>query len=220
MLLSEVLRFLNANAGALTFVFIAVVAVATVMYARLTARLVAETHSLREAQTDPSISVSLDIRPEAFHLIYLLIRNDGPAVARDVTFDVSYDPDHQPDADIKEALDTLGFVRNGIRHLAPGQEIRTFFVHMYKGDASRLDTAFDVTVRYSTPSGSTKSEYYRIDLSYLRGIAQVGTTPLVEIAKYLKSIEADLHRLALGQGFISADRRVERSSDGSKGNES
>ncbi|PNR89319.1 hypothetical protein X925_03280 [Petrotoga sp. 9T1HF07.CasAA.8.2] len=48
-----VLEFLNQNSGALAVVFSALVAIATIVYAKLTWSLVAETRKMREAQIEP-----------------------------------------------------------------------------------------------------------------------------------------------------------------------
>jgi len=51
------LDLLNRNSGAFTVLFSAVVALATVVYAILTWRLVTETKEMREVQTEPKIFV-------------------------------------------------------------------------------------------------------------------------------------------------------------------
>ena len=48
-----VLEFLNENRGAFAVAFSAVVAIATIVYAILTWRLVSETRKMRVAQTEP-----------------------------------------------------------------------------------------------------------------------------------------------------------------------
>ena len=51
------LNFLNSNTGSFTLLFTFIVALATVVYAVLTWRLVSETEKLRIVQTEPDISV-------------------------------------------------------------------------------------------------------------------------------------------------------------------
>ena len=55
--MAEYLKYLNDNAGALNALFSGVVALATVVYAVLTAKLVRETRNLREVQTEPRVEV-------------------------------------------------------------------------------------------------------------------------------------------------------------------
>ena len=210
-----ILGFLNDNAGILTLLFTAVVAISTVFYARLTARLVSETRSLRQAQTDPNVSLYMDHSPELFHIAYLVVRNDGPGAARHVTFNVRYDPDRTVDTDTEKILSELGIIQNGIEYLAPGQELRTSFANFLCGDKTKLDTAFDVDIGYETPSGRSKTGHCRVDFSCLKGFEQIGTPPLAEIAKRLRRIDEDFHRLALGSGFIRVDQRLRHSTDDS-----
>ena len=62
----------------LIIAFSGVVAVSTVVYAVLTWRLVSETRSLRKAQTDPQLSVSVQSdRGDHGGLVDLVIMNHG-----------------------------------------------------------------------------------------------------------------------------------------------
>jgi primosomal protein N'' len=61
---ADLIAFLNANTGALNLLFAGVVAAATVVYAWLTAKLVAETRRLRQVQTEPHIEVFYRPRDE------------------------------------------------------------------------------------------------------------------------------------------------------------
>ena len=54
-----VLEFLNQNSGAFTVIFSALVAIATIVYAILTGRLVSETRKMRGVQTEPKVSVTI-----------------------------------------------------------------------------------------------------------------------------------------------------------------
>ena len=50
-----IVECLNNNSGVLTLIFTAVVALSTVCYVVLTAKLVSETRKIREVQTEPKI---------------------------------------------------------------------------------------------------------------------------------------------------------------------
>lgn len=58
------LNFLNQNSGAFLVLFSLVVTGATVFYAILTSRLVSETRKMREAQTEPNVSVNISSKEE------------------------------------------------------------------------------------------------------------------------------------------------------------
>jgi len=82
----QLIAFLNANAGALNLLFALVVAVATAVYAWLTAKLVSETRRLREVQTEPHIEVFYRPRDEWISLLDVVARNIGNGPAYDVRF--------------------------------------------------------------------------------------------------------------------------------------
>lgn len=84
--MSQILKFLNENSGALTVIFTAVVTVATAVYALLTWKLVAETRLMREVQTEPKIEISVGSFDTALHLLRLHVRNIGLGPAFAVRF--------------------------------------------------------------------------------------------------------------------------------------
>ena len=84
--MNALFEFLNQNSGALSVLFSAVVTVATVVYAILTWKLVAETRLLREAQTEPCVEITAQPLETAFNLLRLQIRNTGMGAARQLRF--------------------------------------------------------------------------------------------------------------------------------------
>ncbi len=54
--MEDILKFLNENAGAVNILFSGLVTLATLVYAILTWKLVAETQKMRRAQTDAKVS--------------------------------------------------------------------------------------------------------------------------------------------------------------------
>ena len=67
------IEYINNNSGALTIIFSCVVAISTVIYALLTARLVSETMKIRKLQIEPRISVTILPREEWIGLMDLRI---------------------------------------------------------------------------------------------------------------------------------------------------
>jgi len=122
MWLEEFLRFLNVNSGAFSVVFSFIVSVATVIYAILTWKLVSETRKMRELQTRPNVFIILQSREEWINFMDIIIQNVGPGAAWDLKFEVVGDIENNM---VKELL-SIGFIRNGLRYLAPGQRIQSF----------------------------------------------------------------------------------------------
>ncbi len=73
----DILDFLNTNSGAFNLLFSLIVAIATVVYAKLTASLVKETKQLREAQTEPLLEVFFRSHDECLALLEFVIKNVG-----------------------------------------------------------------------------------------------------------------------------------------------
>ena len=84
----QVLDLLNKNAGALNVLFAMVAAVSMAFYVILICSLVKETKKLREAQTEPKISIILQISRVGIHCIDLVIKNIGLGPAYNVKFEV------------------------------------------------------------------------------------------------------------------------------------
>ena len=115
-------EFLNENNGAFAVIFSAVVAIATVVYAFLTWRLVSETRKMREAQTEPKVSVTIQPREERIKLIDMVIQNIGLGPAYNIKFEIN------PDFECMKGkfLSELGFMKNGLKYLAPNQKLQFF----------------------------------------------------------------------------------------------
>lgn len=86
-----VLEFLGQNESAFTVIFSALVAIATLVYAILTWRLVSETRKMREAQTEPNISVTIQPREEWMNFVDLIIQNIGLGPAYNIKFEINPD---------------------------------------------------------------------------------------------------------------------------------
>jgi hypothetical protein len=72
------------NATAFNLMFSGVVAIATVVYALLTSKLVLETRSLREAQTEPRVEVFMRITDVWIRGVDIVVKNIGAGPAYDV----------------------------------------------------------------------------------------------------------------------------------------
>ena len=116
------LEFLNQNSGAFAVIFSAVVAIATIVYAILTWRLVSETRKMREAQTEPKISATIQPREEWINFIDMVIQNIGLGPAYNIKFEINPDFEY-----IKgKFLSELGFMKNALKYLAPNQKLQFF----------------------------------------------------------------------------------------------
>jgi len=188
------LEFLNENSGAFAVAFSAVVAIATIVYAILTWRLVSETRKMREAQTEPKISVTIQPREEWIGLIDMVIQNIGLGPAYNIKFEI------KPDFEYAKGnfLSELGFIKSGLRYLAPNQKLQFFLTSMIENFEEKTKKPFKVKVTYQNSMGKKYEDVYVIDFSQLIGLRRLGRPPLYEIAKNIEKIKEDLHLLSIG----------------------
>ena len=188
------LEYLNQNSGALTVIFTFIVALSTVVYAILTWKLVSETKALRKAQTEPKLSITLVNNEVAFGSVDMVIKNIGYGPAYNVSFKVEPDLEYQKGKFLSE----LGLLKNGIKYLAPQQEYR-FFLTSLIGKFNKLkNVTFYIIAKYYDALGNKFEEKFLIEFSHFEGLSQLGSPPLPEIAKELKKISDNLHKVASG----------------------
>jgi len=159
----------------LTLIFSGIVAISTGVYALLTWRLTSETRKMREAQTTPNVLVTVD--PEDFHDLYLVVRNVGLAPAYNIKFAIS--PDLVIIKDYR--LSKVGFIKDGLSILAPGQEIKTFLYSPSIVELkNQIDTVLNIEILYESIDKKQIRQNYQIDLSQFKGIITVTTTSSYE----------------------------------------
>ena len=209
------LEFLNENRGDFAVIFSAVVAIAiivyailtgklelfsaivafaTVMYVILTCRLVSETKKMREAQTEPKVSVTIQPREEWINLIDMVIQNIGLGPAYNIKFEINPDFEYMKGKFLSE----LGFMKNGLKYLAPNQKLQFFLTSMIENFEEKTKKSFEIKVTYQNSIGKTYKDVYMIDFSQLIGLSQLGEPPLYKIAKNVEEIKKDIHHLSTG----------------------
>jgi hypothetical protein len=187
--MTDLIRFLNANSGSLNAVFSGVVALATVVYAILTWRLVAETQHLRRAQTDAFVIVALVPNQQAFGFLDLVVRNDGSGPAYDLVFvirDCTF-----PELD--EKLRNTGFIKRGLKYLPARSDLRTFLTDTFS--PQKLNARLTVDVSYRTASHQKLMHSYPLDLALMENVQHVGTPFHQSVPKQLSEIAKTLEQL-------------------------
>lgn len=187
------LDFLNRNSGAFTILFSGVVALATVVYALLTWKLVSETKEMREVQTEPRISVIFQPREEWINFIDLVIKNIGLGPAYNMKFEIN------PDFEFRNGhfLSQLNFMK-GIKYLAPNQKMQFFLTSLVENFEEKTKKPFNIKVTYDNKVGESYTETFTIDFSELVGLGQLGEPPLHKIAKNLEKIQQDIQHISTG----------------------
>lgn len=208
--------FLNANAGALNLLFAGVVAVATVIYARLTARLVDETRRLRQVQTEPHIEVFYRPRDEWISLLDVVAKNIGNGPAYDIKFTWEVTVSNKGAESLLARLEELKGFSSGIAYLGPSQEFFSFWTQMTEDFEDKLSTQVRVKSTCRGVTGVVYERQHLIDFSELKGVSRIGEPPLLKMAKSLEALQKDLNSVATGfrrpkiDVFTQEDRQRER----------
>lgn len=194
--MQAVIDWANNNAGILNLLFAAMVAVATVVTTWLNQRLVRETASLRKAETDPDIALYIEPRRFQNSFFDVVIRNVGRGPAYNVSFVLDEYWAGKRDSPFYE----MALFRDGLKYLAPDQELRSFV-----GTYRDLDHGpLTITVTYYSKAGTKhpSMEPFTIDVGQFEGTLEVGAPPERKAASALERISADLHRLRGGRAAL------------------
>ena len=188
------LDFLNENSGAFTLIFSALVAVATLVYAILTWKLVTETRKMREAQTEPKISIIVQPKEEFISFIDMVIQNIGLGPAYDIEFKMEKDFEYEK----RKFLSDINFIKTGLKYLAPNQKFQFFLTSMVDDFNEKVKQSFEIKVRYKNSIGKTFESTYAIDFLEFVGLIRLGEPSLYKIAKNIEKMQQDIRNLVSG----------------------
>ena len=156
--LGSIIKHLNTNSGL-------IVAIATVVLVGITWRYVRLTGSLLKATYKPQIFVSL--RYEEFigssgsslHWQNICVKSIGAGLAREVRFggDLSFR------TEISTPLKEIGFIKNGIDALAPGQEMDERVPIEFEPDEEYPPVL--ITVAYKDSMGGDYKDEFTLDFN-------------------------------------------------------
>lgn len=182
-----IIEWLNANSGAVIGIATVVLVGITGIYAYLTWRML-------KANNTPEIAISLCPHEAYLPCIMLCIENIGTGAARNVQFQT--DLSFKPDGD--SALGELGFLRNGIDYLGPGQKIEHFLVSVLGKLEDLKKVPLEISVTYMDSVKRSYQRDFHLDFGEYEGYSRIGRSPLFEIAEATKDIKTDLHYLTTG----------------------
>lgn len=184
----------------LIIVFTAVVPVSTVFYAVLTWRLVVETRRMREVQTEPRVSVRLELATHVGHGgIELVVRNEGQGPAQNIQFNFQGDPTYFIDHGQQQPTDQIPVIKNGLPYLGPNQEFRILLGWLFGESFERASQGpWTFHIDYENQLGKPLNCGYTLDFSQFSGLIVGGGPPLVKIEKHLEAIQKDLSHLTTG----------------------
>ena len=181
----------------LMVVFTGVVATSTVIYAVLTWRLVSETRTMRKAQTEPRVSVYVDLNEHDGHgRMDLVIHNNGQGGAEDIRIDFEGDPTYFDD---ERPIDQLPAIKNGLRYLGPHGSFRILLGWLFGEAFTRaIQEPWTFHLSYKNAIGDKISETFTVDFSQFDGLMFTDGDPLKKIEKHLDSLQKDVHHMTTG----------------------
>ena len=182
-----IIDWLNTNDGAIIGIATLVLVSITICYTYLTWRLL-------KANDMPEIAISLRPHEISVNLVMLCIENVGTGAAHNVKFTTN--PSSIPSLDIP--FENIGFLKSGIGYFEPGRKIEQFIVSVINKFDELKQTQLEITVTYKDSANRTHKRIFSLDFSEGVGFSQIGSPPLYEIAKAIKKIQEDLHRITTG----------------------
>lgn len=205
MTFTELLNFLNANAGGLSALFSGIVMIATIVYAVLTASLVKETRHMRELQTEPKIEVMASPREEFVNIITLRVKNIGLGSAYNITFELSGESSSEGEAKLINDFSKSQFLTKGLKYLGPQQELQSGFTQMTEDYEAKINSRLIIKVSYENSTGKSYIQNITIYFEEFRGYGTLGKPHLYSIAQSLEKIGTDINHLTTGFKKLKVD---------------
>ena len=189
----------------LIMIFTGVVAGSTFAYTVFTGLLAWESRRMRQVQTEPQVSVDLELSSNLTPGIELVIRNEGQGPARNLTFEFEGDPTYFQKSVRSGSHPNVGqipVIKEGLGYITSGKTLRflqgTMIQEVYER-ASKRPWIFHV--QYENLSGKVKKDSFTLDFSKFDGM-YFDLNHLEEISKHLHSIQKDIHRLTEGHAKV------------------
>ena len=193
--------FFNNNSGLFNLIFSATVAIATVIYAILTWKLVSETRKIRQIQTEPDISVRIKPQDDAIQYYDFIIENIGLAPAFNIAFNVVQGDHLMKDPKLSEG----GPIKNGIKYFAPKEKIIFWGGSFPEYLKSENKTPVAIDIIYENSLNEKRTAKSIINLEEFLNLSRLGAPPIVTISKNIKMISDDLHSALTGWRKIKLD---------------
>ena len=186
----------------LILAFTIVVGVSTVFYTIITGWLTWETRKMRQAQTEPRVSIQVEPDRDGLPGYVLVIRNEGQGPAKNVRFEFTGDPSYFRNSFAGNApptVDQLPAIKDGLDYMEAGCTLRFTLgtVSPQEFDRAAQDP-WRFVVKYKNLAGKTRKSSYVVDFSQFRGQFFI-RNHMKEISDHLNAIRKDLHSLA-GRG--------------------
>jgi len=183
--LTELLEYFQVHSGGLTVLFAAVVAIATIVYAFLTWRLVGETRTIRKLDSDPVLSIHISPSHRWIHILMVTIENTSRSPILDLRFETQ-----PPIEDLASSGTKLEFLKNlnNLQYLAPGQKITSFYGSALEILKNNPAPKVKISVKYKDIRKQNHNTTFLLDPNKFRGLSNIGKPAEDEISKSLEKL--------------------------------
>ncbi len=146
-------------------------------------RMLKEMRDARDQETAPYVIAYFEFKN---HAIYLYIKNIGKTVARDINLE--FEPKLQTTL-MDDYICNTNLIKNGIKSIAPGQEIKTLLDTAPRYLNSTLPMSYTVKISYCGGLLNTIRESEQIlDISVQHGLIPGDENGIPEIVKEIKNL--------------------------------
>lgn len=198
-------EYLENHQELVTLIFSAVVALSTVVYAVLTALLVAETRHMRRAQTEPKLVAYVKPREEFVNFAHLYIKNVGAGPAFNVSFELTTNKNDEGGNILIRDFKESRFLETGVDYIGPNQKLHSRYTKFNDNFDKKIMAKIMVKINYKSSTNRNMSDTYAIDMSQFEGAGNLGTPHLYSIAKSLKNLQEDVNRISTGFKRVKVD---------------
>jgi hypothetical protein len=174
----------------------AILAITTIVYARITSRMLNETRKMRESQTEPHVFINVQPMERARFILNMVIQNIGPGPAYNLRLKV--EPDIILRSDHK--LSEINLMKQGFRYLAPNQKLECIVAHAIEEANKKEKTLNEVTVYYQDKDKKSFEETFVLDFTEYFGMLYSDTDPFKGIVEKLDTIHKDIDSVSRSSG--------------------
>ena len=187
MYLSEIIDFFNENAGFIQALFSFLIFSVTVIYVIINSLMHVEMKKTREMSESPEISIRLEKIKSGFYNI--VIENISDVPVYELHF-LKY-PSLQTYGD--KTSEDIGFLRYGIRYMAPHQSYESFFLN-YPSINDKLQT-IEFHIEYKNKNNKIFNQNFEINLSLFYNKSSLGKSFNEELLEELTEIKKSINSL-------------------------
>jgi len=188
----------------LQLIFSFLVAIATLVYAYLTAQLVKLNKDIRDIQKKqlyPNINIDFQNEEHNMNLINIIIENIGKSTAYDVHINIKPDIGYYKN----KKLSDLPIIKNN-HDLPANKRIKFFLTNLLENTEDKIKEPFKISVDYKNEKGKQFNKEFEIDLNMLSGALYSAYTPIIDMRNFLNDINKNIEKLVEGKEKIKIIR--------------